>query len=38
MPAIEEGISALIVNACTPQRIYKALRGEEVVGTLIQKE
>ncbi len=38
MPAIEEGIPTLIVNGTISRRIYKALRGEKVVGTLIQKE
>jgi isopentenyl phosphate kinase len=36
-PAIEKGISALIVNASKPKTIYKALAGEKVMGTLIQK-
>jgi isopentenyl phosphate kinase len=36
-PAIEKGISALIVNASKPKTIYKALVGEKVTGTLIQK-
>jgi isopentenyl phosphate kinase len=36
-PAIEKGISALIVNASKPKTIYKALAGEKVTGTLIQK-
>ena len=38
VPAIEKGITAVIVNACKPQRVYKALRGEKVIGTLIRKE
>jgi len=36
--AIEAGIPTLIVNASKPQRIYRALRGEEVIGTFIQKD
>jgi len=36
-PAIEKGSSALIVNAAKPKNVYKALRGERVIGTLIQK-
>jgi len=38
MPAIEKGIAALIVNASKPHLVYKALRGERVIGTHIQKE
>ncbi|NIV43352.1 hypothetical protein GWN49_00405 [Candidatus Bathyarchaeota archaeon] len=37
MPAIEKEISALIVNAATPNNIYKALKGERVIGTTIVK-
>lgn len=37
MPAIEEGIPTLIVNGTISRRIYKALKGEKVTGTLIQK-
>jgi len=36
--AIETGIPTLIVNASKPQRIYRALRGEGVIGTFIQKD
>jgi isopentenyl phosphate kinase len=36
-PAIENGISALIVNAAKPNNIYKALKGEKVTGTTIVK-
>jgi len=36
-PAIETGISALIVNVAKPKNLYKALKGERVIGTLIQK-
>jgi isopentenyl phosphate kinase len=38
VPAVEKGITVVVVNACKPQRVYKALRGEEVIGTIIQKE
>ena len=38
IPAIEAGIPTLIVNGTISRRIYKALKGEKVTGTLIQKE
>jgi isopentenyl phosphate kinase len=38
IPAIEQGIPVLIVNASKPKYIYKALKGEKVKGTLIEKE
>ncbi len=38
VPAIEENIQALIVNATKPLRIYKALSREEVKCTIIEKE
>jgi isopentenyl phosphate kinase len=38
IPAVEKGITVSIVNARKPRRVYKALRGEEVVGTIIRKE
>ena len=38
IPAIENGISVSIVNASKPNYIYKALKGEEVEGTIIEKE
>jgi isopentenyl phosphate kinase len=38
LPAIEQGIPVIIVNATKPNYIYKALRGEETEGTLIEKE
>jgi isopentenyl phosphate kinase len=34
--AVETGISVLIVNALKPDNVYKALKGQEVVGTLIE--
>ena len=37
IPAIERGIPALIVNAAKPTNVYKALKGEEVTGTIIKK-
>jgi len=37
MPAIEHGVQAMIVNATKPKRVYKALKGEKVVGTIIEK-
>lgn len=38
IPAVEQGIPVLIVNAAKPKSIYKALKGEKVKGTLIEKE
>jgi len=37
IPSIEKGITALIVNATKPKNVYKALKGEKVTGTLIEK-
>jgi len=37
-PSIEKGITVLIVNAAKPKNVYKALKGEKVLGTLIEKE
>ena len=34
--AVEIGISVLIVNALKPNNVYKALKGQKVVGTLIE--
>jgi len=36
--AIEQGIPVTIVNATKPNYVYKALKGEKVKGTLIEKE
>lgn len=36
-PAIEHNIQTLIVNATKPQRVYKALKGETTVGTIIER-
>jgi isopentenyl phosphate kinase len=38
IPAIEHGIPVLIVNATKPKYICKALKGERVKGTFIEKE
>ena len=37
VPAIEQGIPITIVNAAKPNRLYKALLGEKVEGTVIEK-
>jgi isopentenyl phosphate kinase len=37
IPAIEQNIETLIVNATKPLRVYKALRGEKVKCTVIEK-
>lgn len=37
IPAIEQEIPAIIVNAAKPNNVYKALKGEKVVGTVINK-
>jgi len=37
-PSIEKGIAVLVVNAAKPKNVYKALKGEEVIGTIIEKE
>lgn len=37
IPAIERNIKTFIVNATKPLRVYKKLRGEEVIGTIIEK-
>ena len=36
MPAITRGIGAIIVNALKPNNVYKALKGEKVMGTIIE--
>jgi len=36
-PAVEHGIRTIIVNATKPNRVYKALKGKKVVGTIIEK-
>jgi len=38
IPAVNRGISVLIVNASKPDYIYKALKGVTVEGTIIKKE
>ena len=37
MPAVERGIRTMIVNATKPNVVYKALKNEKVVGTVIEK-
>ncbi len=37
IPVVEAGISVLIVNAAKPKRVHRALKGENVVGTLIER-
>jgi len=36
-PPIEMGIAALIVNAAKPKNVFKALKGEKAMGTLIER-
>jgi len=36
IPAIAHNIPALLVNASKPWRVYEALSGEEVIGTIIE--
>ena len=38
VPAVEQGIPVAIVNAAKPNYVYKALRGEAVKGTVIEKD
>jgi isopentenyl phosphate kinase len=38
MPAINTDIPIVIINAQTRGNMYKALRGEDVVCTIIEKE
>ncbi len=38
IPAVEQGIPILIVNAAKPGYVFKALRAKRVKGTLIEKE
>jgi isopentenyl phosphate kinase len=38
IPAVEQGIPVTIVNAGKANRVYKALMGEAVEGTVIEKE
>jgi len=37
LPALDYGASVTITNALKPDRIYKALKGESIEGTLIEK-
>jgi isopentenyl phosphate kinase len=36
IPAVETGINVLIVNASKPDNVYRALKGQKVIGTLIE--
>ena len=38
IPAVAEGIQVTMVNAAKPNRVYKALIGEVVEGTVMEKE
>jgi isopentenyl phosphate kinase len=38
IPAVAEGIHVTMVNAAKPNRVYKALIGEAVEGTVMEKE
>lgn len=37
MPAVKQGILAMILNAEKSGNVYKALKGEEVIGTIIEE-
>jgi isopentenyl phosphate kinase len=37
IPAVEQGIPVAIVNAAKPNRLYRALIGEKVEGTIMEK-
>jgi isopentenyl phosphate kinase len=37
VPAVAQGIPVAMVNAAKPNRVYKALMGEKVEGTVIEK-
>ncbi|MFB0543187.1 MAG: amino acid kinase, partial [Candidatus Bathyarchaeia archaeon] len=37
LPVVEAGIPVLILNAGKPHSIFKALRGERVIGTLLSR-
>jgi len=37
LPAVEKGIPSLIVNATKPNNVYKALKDEQVIGTLVER-
>jgi len=38
IPAVEQGIPVTIINAAKSNRVYKALIGEKVEGTIIEKD
>jgi isopentenyl phosphate kinase len=37
IPAVEKGVNVLVVNAAKSENLYKALKGEKVVGTVISR-
>jgi isopentenyl phosphate kinase len=37
IPVVEKGIQVIIVNAAKPSNVYKALKGERVLGTVIER-
>jgi len=37
MQAVEKGIRVIIINAAKPSNVYKALKGQRVVGTVIER-
>jgi isopentenyl phosphate kinase len=37
LPAVERGILSFIVNAAKSNNVYKALKGEKAIGTLIER-
>ncbi len=37
IPAVEKGVSVFFVNAAKPNNVYKALKGEQIIGTQIEK-
>ena len=38
IPAVAQGIPVTMVNASKPNRVYKALMGEPIEGTVMEKE
>jgi isopentenyl phosphate kinase len=38
IPAVEQSIPVKIVNATEPRNVWRALQGEKVKGTIIEKE
>jgi len=37
IPAVEKGVNVLVVNAAESKNLYKALKGERVLGTVISR-